>query len=81
MNFSLKKKKSMVTYLKTVIYIQDTSCAGFESVAGNPGHLYRFLVSFCALRVQFVRPTVFGNSPDGDGEEAGGRGGWDETGG
>lgn len=33
-----------------------------KSVAGHPGHLCRFLVSFCILRVQFVRPGVSDNS-------------------
>lgn len=32
-------------------------------MAGNPGHLCRFLVSFCILWVQFVRPGVSGSDP------------------
>lgn len=45
-NFSLRKKKSMVTYLKTLIYIQDASCAGFESV-GRQSWTSLQVFSFC----------------------------------
>lgn len=56
-----EKEKHGDLFKDTYLYSGHFLC-WFESVAGNPGHPYRFLVSVCTLWVQFVRPTVSGNS-------------------
>lgn len=56
-----EKEKHGDLFKDTYLYAGHLLC-WFESVAGNPGHLCRFSVSFCILWVQFVGPGGPGNS-------------------
>lgn len=57
-----EKEKHGDLFKDTYLYAGHFLC-WFESVAGNPGHLCRFSVSFCILWVQFLGPGGPGNSP------------------
>lgn len=55
------KEKHRDLFKDTYLYSGRFLCC-FESVAGNPGHLCKLLVSFSILWIQFVRPGVSGSS-------------------